>query len=166
VHPRELALEQYKSLVEDVGNVGVRYATANGFYLSVLTAILGVLAFVGAGKPAGDWGWLVIFLVAAFAVVICWIWRETVLFYGRLFGAKFALLKRLESELGAAVKVYTEEDKLVYWKKKAGAPGGEVRRAGLTAREKWVPVALGLFFFAVAVAALIMLFARPAGFAL
>jgi hypothetical protein len=48
---RLLVLEQYKSLVDDVGNIGTRYATANGFYLSVVTALLGVLAYTGTGKP-------------------------------------------------------------------------------------------------------------------
>jgi hypothetical protein len=159
---RELVLEQYKSLVGDVGNIGVRYATANGFYLSVLTALLGVIAYVGAGKPIGDMSYLVMFLVAAFGTVICWIWRETVSFFARLFYAKFELLKKLETELGVAVKVYTEEDELVYWEVKTDSIDKKIklRRPGLIAREKMVPVCLGVLFLFIGAVALLLLVVR------
>jgi hypothetical protein len=139
-------LEQYKSLVSDVGNVGTRYATANGFYLSVLTALLGVLAYVGAGKPIDQTTYPVIALVALFAMGICWIWYRTIRFYGRLFGAKFAVLKELELDL--PVKVYATEDKRVY-----GPPDGV---EPLTRHEAKVPRFLSWFFGAIAAAALIL----------
>jgi hypothetical protein len=147
---RQLILEQYKSLVGDVGNIGVRYATANGFYLSVLTALMGVLAYVGAGKPLEDVNYPVVVLVAIFARVICGIWRETIEFYDRLFRAKFDILKKLEVELGTTTKVYTEETELVY-KDKDGKP-----LPGLTRREARVPRYLGWFFVVIAVVAAIL----------
>ena len=58
-------LDQWKSLVSDVGNIGTRYATANGFYLSVITALLALLAYVGTGKVFEAATYPVIVLVAA-----------------------------------------------------------------------------------------------------
>jgi hypothetical protein len=138
-------LEQYKSLVGDVGNVGTRYATANGFYLSVLTALLGVVAYAGAAKPFEDISLPVIFLVAVFAIAICWIWAETIRFYGKLFGGKFAILKELETEL--AVRVYQREDKEVYVTRGA---------TPLTKNEVKVPIFLGCFFLVIAVVSAII----------
>lgn len=36
----ETILDQYKSYMVDVGNIGTRYTTSNGFYLSVITAFV------------------------------------------------------------------------------------------------------------------------------
>ena len=134
-------LEQYKSLVSDLGNVGTRYATANGFYLSVLTALIGVLAYIGTGKPF-DQSYPLVLMVALFAIAVCWIWRRTIKFYGRLFGAKFTVLKTLEAHL--PVHVYKDEDAILY---KGGAKG-------LTEHEAWVPVLLGWFYGVIAAIAL------------
>jgi len=159
VDAKEQALEQYKSLVDDVGNVGTRYATANGFYLSVLTALIGVLAYVGTGKDATKQTYFVVLLVAVFAVIICWIWRETVRFYGRLFGAKFDLLKKLGAKLDTDVNVYDEEDDLAYYEEREDSTGKKrkVRLPGLTASEQRVPIFLGVFFILIGAAALLML---------
>ena len=141
-------LEQYKSLVGDVASIGTRYATANGFYLSVLTALLGVLAYVGAGKPIDTTSYPVIMLVAAFAVVICFIWHSTIVYYGKLFGAKFAVLKHIESNL--SVQVYAREDEELT-RRSAGR---------LTDKEVWVPRVLGTFFSVVFLIAVILLVRR------
>jgi len=142
-----MVLEQYKSLVSDIGNIGTRYATANGFYLSVLTALLGVLAYVGTGKPISDatTTYPTIALVAVFAIVICRIWRMTIEFYGKLFGGKFAVLQHLEKEL--AVQVYAMEHDEVYTKRHA---------ENLTSHEAKVPYLLAWFFGAIAATVLVL----------
>jgi hypothetical protein len=142
---KTLVLEQYKSLVQDVGNIGTRYATANGFYLSVLTALLGVLAYVGTGKDVDRTTYPTVLLVAVFAIAVCWIWRKTIQFYGKLFKGKFAVLKELGGQL--ALNVYQREDQLVYVEGKAKP---------LTEHEAWVPLLLGCFFGAVAVLAVVL----------
>jgi hypothetical protein len=142
---KTLVLEQYKSLVADVGNIGTRYATANGFYLSVLTALLGVLAYVGAGRAIDEVTYPVVLLVAVFGSVVCWIWRKTIEFYGKLFGGKFDVLKKLELEL--PVWVYHEEYQAVYVERKAEP---------LTEHEAKVPKYLGWFFLGIAALSLIL----------
>ena len=145
---KQRLLDQWKSLVSDVGSVGTRYTTANGFYLSVLTALLAVLAYVGSGKVFEAITYPVIALVAVFAMVICWIWRKTIEFYGNLFGAKFAVLKILEERL--PVRVYALEERELYVTRKAGY---------LTRHELLVPTLLMGFYGTIAVLAVILLFA-------
>lgn len=143
-------LEQYKSLVSDVGNVGTRYATANGFYLSVLTALLGVLAYVGTGKVIDQTTYPMVLLVAVFAIAICWIWHKTIQFYRKLFRAKFSVLKVLEKHL--PVQVYESEDQQVY------TDGTKP----LTEHEASVPMVLGVFYAVIGVIAVIMFFVELA----
>src|SRR5436190_19870742 len=69
-------LEQYKALIGDVGNIGTRYATANGFYLSIVSALLGVVAFTESGKPLAQVDLVLVLTVAAFAVVVCHVWMK------------------------------------------------------------------------------------------
>jgi hypothetical protein len=144
--PRKtLLIEQFKSLVSDVGNIGTRYATANGFYLSILTALTGLLAYVGTGKPLERTTYPVILLVTVFAVAICWIWRKTISFYGKLFASKFAVLNELEREL--PVQVYAREADELYTKRGAER---------LTDHEAKVPFFLGAFFCVVGIVAVVL----------
>ena len=46
----QLLLEQYKAYLTDLGNVGTRYATANGFYVSIVSALLAILALAKKGE--------------------------------------------------------------------------------------------------------------------
>jgi hypothetical protein len=142
---RQLILEQYKSLVGDVGAVGTRYATANGFYVSVVALLLGVMAYAGAGKALDEVSYLVLFIIAVFAVAVCWIWRKTIVFYGHLFAGKFEVLKLLEKDL--PVQVYAMEHKLVYLERSAEP---------LTKNEAKVPLFLAWFFAFVAVLSLFL----------
>ena len=50
---------------------GTRYATANGFYLSIVSALVGVLAFTESGKPLAQVDLVLVLTVSAFAIVIC-----------------------------------------------------------------------------------------------
>ncbi len=143
---RNVLLEQYKALIGDVGNIGVRYATANGFYVSVITALTGVLAYAGTQGPLRMKALVVVILVCYVASVVCRIWRTTLRFYGALFGGKFAVLKEMEARL--AFPVYAREYDEVY--KKRAAPF-------LTDHEQLVPGALHCFFSALALVALFYL---------
>jgi hypothetical protein len=146
---RTTVLEQYKALIGDVGNIGTRYATANGFYLAVVTGLIGVLAFTGAEKSLSTLSAFAIFLVSAFASGICWIWRETIRFYGKLFKGKFHVLRELEASL--PVKVYQLENDKVYGKEEEGGLGAKP----LTLNEERVPCVLMWFFGVVALLALL-----------
>ena len=46
----KVTIEQYKAYIQDLGNIGTRYTTSNAFYLSVITALLGILSLTEAGS--------------------------------------------------------------------------------------------------------------------
>src|SRR5256885_11228555 len=104
-------LEQYKALIGDVGNIGTRYATANGFYLSIVSALLGVVAFTESGKPLAQVDLVLVLTVAAFAIVVCHVWMKTLAFYRGLFGVKLQLLGEMEKEL--AFPAFSREHELM-----------------------------------------------------
>jgi hypothetical protein len=136
-------IDLYKAYIGDLGNIGSRYATSNGFYLSVITALVGVLALSEGKKPLADMRAELVVGISLVAVVVCWIWHSTIEFYGKLFRAKFQVLGDMELKLD--YRVYAEEYKRI-----------EALGAGsLTEKEKRVPLALGLLFALIAAAAVI-----------
>ncbi len=46
----QLRLDQYKAYLDDLGNIGTRYTTANGFYVSIVSALLAILALAQKGE--------------------------------------------------------------------------------------------------------------------
>lgn len=131
--------ELYKAYLNDVANIGSRYATANGFYLSVVSALVAVLALTEVNKPFAAVRIEIVLLVCAFAVVVCWIWRKTVEFFGDLFFAKFEVLREMEKQL--AFPIFERERAIlksrnVEW---------------LTTNERRVPIVFTWFFIVVAV---------------
>ena len=139
-------LEQYKALIGDVGNIGTRYATANGFYLSIVSALLGVVAFTESGKPLTQVDLVLVLTVAAFAIVVCHVWVKTLAFYRGLFGVKLQLLGEMEKEL--AFPAFSREHELM--KERGVRP--------LIDNEIWVPRVLWVFFAVIAATALTLIF--------
>lgn len=140
-------LEQYKALIGDVGNIGARYATTNGFYLSIVSALVGVVAFTESGKLFEQVDLALILIVSVFAIVICHIWIKTLEFYRGLFGVKLQLLGEMEKEL--AFPAYSREFQLM--KERGIRP--------LIENEIWVPRILWGFFAVIAAAAVVLMFA-------
>ncbi len=122
-------LEQYKSYVADVGNIGTRYATANGFYLSVIAALLAILTFAKDGNGLNNTNNFLLIAIPVFAILLCYIWRRTIQYYGQLFSAKFTVLREMEA--GLVFKTYANE--LTH-----------LRSARLLPNESWVPVILAI----------------------
>jgi len=141
-------LEQYKALIGDVGNIGTRYATANRFYLSIVSAVVGVVVFTESGKLLEQVDLVLIAIVSAFAIVICHIWTKTLQFYEALFGVKLQLLGEMEKEL--AFPAYSREFQLM--RERGIRP--------LIENEIWVPRILWGFFAAIAAAAVALMFAE------
>jgi hypothetical protein len=105
-------LEQYKAYLVDLGNIGTRYATSNGFYLSVVTALLGILALTKAGEAfVGSQEYLAV-IVPIFAIMVCWIWLKTIAYYSNLFAAKFKVMRKLETE-GQLFHIYELEQQAI-----------------------------------------------------
>ena len=106
--PPTATVEQYKAYLQDLGNVGSRYATSNGFYLSVITALLGILSVMKPGQGLSDLQDILRLAVPLFAVGLCFVWHKTIHFYRNLFTTKFAVLKEME-ENGRLFPAYERE---------------------------------------------------------
>jgi hypothetical protein len=128
-----IILEQYKAYIQDLGNFGTRYTTANGFYLSVVTALLGILALAKTGEAFGGAATYLGLAVSAFAVLVCLIWSRSVTSYRKLFGIKFDVLRAME-KAGRLFKIYKLEDDLR-------------RDTSLLDIERFIPLLLSLPFF-------------------
>lgn len=103
-------VEQYKAYLSDLGNIGTRSTTANGFYLSVITALLGVLALTKKDESYFALQDILSIAIPIFGLLTCWVWRDTMRFYKQLFLAKFAILRQLELLAGLHT-VFEEERK-------------------------------------------------------
>jgi hypothetical protein len=132
-------LDQYKAYLADLGNVGSRYATANAFYLSVISALLGILALTESTKLLGMVPRSTLWVVCLFASVICIVWTRTLGFYRRLFAAKFQVIDQLEAHLPHAC--FANEYRFLQAK---GA-------TNLLRIDRFAPIVLMLFFIALAI---------------
>ena len=136
-------LDIYKTYVADLGNVGARYATENGFYLSVISALLAILGYMSKDPSLSAHGVFLNVLIALFACVVCWLWRRTILFYRGLFAVKFQVIRDIEQAM--AVRPYTEEN--------VSLESKHVSR--LTDNEARVPIAMLLLFIVLIVVAIV-----------
>ncbi len=129
-----------------MGNIGTRYATANGFYLSVVSALLAILTYASKDATLSHLAIAVNILVPAFGCVVCWIWRKTIRFYGTLFHAKFDVLRELETQL--PFDAYKRELDLLV----------KSKTEWLTTNEARVPMALIILFALQALASLLIVY--------
>jgi hypothetical protein len=104
-------LDQYKAYLDDVGNIGTRYDTSKGFFLSVITALLGILALAKVGEVFEGPRVLLGLAVSAFAILVCMVWSRSIASYRRLFAVKFEVLHQMEKE-GNLFPIFQREDNL------------------------------------------------------
>lgn len=104
-------LEIYKLLVEMADRVSQRRQSANSFYLTVNTAIIGATAYVAReADEANTWA------ISIAGIAICILWIRAVLSYKSLNSAKFRVITELEQRL--PVSAYSDE-----WEFLKGADG-------------------------------------------
>ena len=118
-----------------------RRQTASQLYLTVNTAILGVLAFLV--KDAGFQGWGLIFVSAPLFFVgalVCIIWHKIIVQLKALIGWHYEQLRRMEQGLPESHNVYQNE-----WEKFFRPQQGR-ERFGFSRLEVWLPrLFLGLY---------------------
>lgn len=88
-------LEIYKMLVEMADRVSQRRQSANSFYLTVNTAIIGGAAYLSQSQ----FGHVDTLAVSTAGVAICFLWVRAVVSYKSLNAAKFEVITALEDRL-------------------------------------------------------------------
>jgi hypothetical protein len=93
-------VEQYKAYLTDLGNIGSRFGTVQVFYLTIVAALIGVLSLKDTNRSVQNFLSPVSVVVFLFIAVICWLWWDTLDFYGKLFAQKFDVLRAIEKQGG------------------------------------------------------------------
>lgn len=113
----EHLLEQYKLYVEMADRISGRRQTANSFFLSINTAIVALVSYVGlcTGKEANFY-----WIISCAGMVVCFSWYRLLRSYKDLNSAKFKVIHEMEANLPFATydveweKAGRGEDKKLY----------------------------------------------------
>jgi amino acid permease len=102
---RSTVLEQYKLYLEMTDRISQRRQTANSFFVTLNTAVVGLLGYVDAKLPdAAERFYL---LISFSGVMLCLLWYRLIRSYRDLNTAKFAVLHTIERLL--PLKPYSAE---------------------------------------------------------
>jgi hypothetical protein len=97
--PPNVILEQYKTYIGDLGNIGSRHTQTNTWYVSILSALLVFATLttnsVALGSQAGN---ATRAAVALLGILLSVVWRFHSQSFGHLYKAKFDVLREMEVE--------------------------------------------------------------------
>jgi hypothetical protein len=137
----QLRLDQYKAYLDDLGNIGTRYTTANGFYVSIVSALLAILALAEKGEAFASFDVLLYIVVPIFACLLCLVWWESMKSYSGLFKRKFDVLREMEKQQLPFAPFLREEEL-----RKENLPRSGPR---MIKNDEWIPLILATPFAAV-----------------
>ncbi len=89
-------LEMYKLYVEGAEKISDRRHLANSFFLTINTALIGIVGYVGGS--IGKWNWV----VSVAGIALCWVWCRLIRSYKDLNSGKFKVVHEIEKELPLA----------------------------------------------------------------
>jgi hypothetical protein len=129
-------LEQYKLYVEMMDRVTLRRGHANQFYLSLLSALLGVLTLFSDSQKSLAYPKTLFLLLSLLGLVLCISWWITIHSYKQLNYLKFKVIHEMEKELPfpCYVREWEIEDKLT------------IKYRRLSKVEKFIPILLGFIY--------------------
>lgn len=87
-------LDQYKLYVEMADRISSRRQSANSYFLSINTALLGFIGYFGTREPT-----TYLWLVAAAGVALSYLWYRLIRSYRDLNSAKFLVIHEIEKRL-------------------------------------------------------------------
>lgn len=86
-------VDQYKLYVEMADRVSGRRLTANTYFLSVNTALLGFVAYLAKDSLSLLW------VLGAAGMALCWLWYRIIRSYRDLNTTKFSIIHKIEKRL-------------------------------------------------------------------
>jgi hypothetical protein len=139
----EHMLEQYKLYVTMADNVSGRRSQTNAFFISVLSALLAILALAGEKSLLKDVQAVVFLSTGIMGLLLCWVWALNIRSYRQLNSGKFKIIHEMEQQL--PYRCYEEE-----WEVLGG--GEESKKyLRLTRVERYVPILLAIPFLLIVV---------------
>ena len=142
--PSPQSLEQYKAKLSDLGNLGSRQTAMTTYYVSIISALLGILAF--KEKALAQIDIVILFMVCGAGVCVCMLWFYSLTFFRSLFRAKLRVLEEIEQSLPH--QTFKREFDLM-------------RQSGITSWiwiERFVPAVFAIFFVGVVALRLMQFF--------
>jgi hypothetical protein len=125
---KDHVLEQYKLYVEMADRISARRSTANTFFLTLNTLLVGALS-----TCAEKFSRLSVIVVCIAAVVLCYVWKRLINSYRQLNAAKYTVIGEFEKRLPSSPYSSGEWNAL-------GEGKDPKKYKQLTAVEKWVPI--------------------------
>ncbi len=125
---KDHVLEQYKLCVEMADRISARRSTANTFFLTLNTLVVGALS-----ACAEKFSRLSVIVVCIAAIVLCYVWKRLINSYRQLNTAKHTVIGEFEKRLPTSP----------YWSAEWNVLGegkDPKKYKQLTAVEKWVPI--------------------------
>lgn len=98
---RDHILAIYELYVASADNISSRRQTANSFYLSINTAIIGATGYISEGGSSYAWS------ISLAGILLCIAWQRAVRAYKDLNSGKFKVIHEIEKKL--PISVYTSE---------------------------------------------------------
>lgn len=95
---RDHCLEIYKIYVGTADKISERRQTANSFFLSINTAIVGLVSYLQAGSNEKTFLGFYL-LVSTAGMLICYIWYRLILSYKQINSGKFKVIHQIEEQL-------------------------------------------------------------------
>lgn len=138
------AIEQYKAKLTDLGNIGLRQASTTTYYVSIVSALLGIFAF--RDRPLAEVDIIVLLTICVAGCLVSCLWFFSLTFFRSLFRAKIEVLKEMEETL--PFQTFRSEFE-------------SMKKFGNTSWlwiERLVPVVFALFFLLLFVARLLLYF--------
>lgn len=132
-----LALEQYKAKLVDLGNLGTRQTAMTTYYVSIVSALLGVLAL--KEKTLAQMDTSVLVIVCSAGAIICTLWFTSLTFFRGLFRAKIRVISEIEASL--PFQTFDREYEIMR----------TARVRSWVWIERFVPIVFGVFFVLIAV---------------
>ncbi|NPA80723.1 MAG: hypothetical protein GXO29_06720 [Thermotogae bacterium] len=138
-------LEQYKLYVEMADRVSDRRERTNRFYISLLSALMALIPILQSREMLSP---VLLALLAALGMALCFIWYRNLESYRRLNSAKFAVIHEMEKRLPC--QCYSREWEML---KRKG-----YRR--LTEVEQRIPLLTGVIFLLLFLVSLYLIIQR------
>jgi hypothetical protein len=92
------ALSQYKTYIQDVGNIGVRHENSRKFYLSVVSALFVFIALAGKEGLFESVRGYVLILSGIVGILLCIVWVLHMQSFRAIYRAKLDVLRAIEGK--------------------------------------------------------------------
>src|SRR5678815_5944179 len=94
-----LLFEQYKVYIESLNQVRTQHSQTRAFYVSVVSALLVFLSFLGSENVKLNMSIPGQYAVSILGIILCFAWHVQLRSYRKIYRVKFSILREMEKQL-------------------------------------------------------------------